>query len=63
VLEAIKQTKDTGVSAEEIGNIIGTSRTTARRYLEYLVEQKKARPDLVYGTVGRPERRYRYLSS
>lgn len=63
VMEAIKQTSDTGVSAEEIGKVIGTSRTTARRYLEYLVEQKKARPDLVYGTVGRPERRYRFLSS
>lgn len=63
VMEAIKQTSDTGVSAEEIGKVIGTSRTTARRYLEYLVEQKKARPDLVYGTVGRPERRYRFVSS
>ena len=63
IVDAMKQMNDTGVSAEEIGKVIGTSRTTARRYLEYLVEQKKARPDLVYGTVGRPERKYRLLSS
>nr|WP_276531899.1 response regulator [Brevibacillus invocatus] len=63
VLDAIKQTKDTGVSAEEISKEIGTSRTTARRYLEYLVVEKKARADLIYGTVGRPERKYRYVAS
>lgn len=62
VLEAIRRTGDKGVSAEEIGKEIGTSRTTARRYLEYLVQEKKARPELIYGTVGRPERKYRYLS-
>ncbi|MCM3141165.1 response regulator [Brevibacillus sp. MER 51] len=61
VIEAIRQTGDKGVSAEEIGREIGTSRTTARRYLEYLVLEKKARADLIYGTVGRPERKYRYL--
>ncbi|WP_254457063.1 response regulator [Brevibacillus sp. HB2.2] len=63
VIEAIRQTGDKGVSAEEIGREIGTSRTTARRYLEYLVLEKKARADLIYGTVGRPERKYRYLPS
>ncbi|MFG0211499.1 response regulator [Brevibacillus porteri] len=61
VIEAIRQTGDKGVSAEEIGREIGTSRTTARRYLEYLVLEKKARAELIYGTVGRPERKYRYL--
>ncbi|MFQ2511480.1 response regulator [Aeromonas caviae] len=46
-------------SAEEIGSRIGVSRTTARRYLEFLVGQQLASPELEYGTVGRPERRYR----
>lgn len=54
VIEAIRQTGDKGVSAEEIGREIGTSRTTARRYLEHLVQEKKARADLIYGSVGRP---------
>ena len=48
-----------GASAEEIGGRVGVSRTTARRYLEFLVGQQLARPELEYGTVGRPERRYR----
>ncbi|WP_340673356.1 response regulator [Brevibacillus agri] len=61
VIEAIRQTGDKGVSAEEIGREIGTSRTTARRYLEHLVQEKKARADLIYGSVGRPERKYRFL--
>lgn len=61
VIQAIQRTGEKGVSAEEIGKEIGTSRTTARRYLEYLVVEKKARADLIYGTVGRPERKYRFL--
>ncbi|WP_238933349.1 response regulator [Brevibacillus choshinensis] len=61
VIEAIQRTGEKGVSAEEIGKEIGTSRTTARRYLEYLVVEKKARADLIYGTVGRPERKYRLV--
>ncbi|WP_434662531.1 response regulator [Aeromonas sp. NJAU223] len=48
-----------GASAEEVGAKMGVSRTTARRYLEFLVGQQLASPDLEYGTVGRPERRYR----
>jgi two-component system CitB family response regulator len=62
VMEAIRQADDSGLSAEEVGNVIGTSRTTARRYLEYLVTEGKARAQLVYGSVGRPERKYRLLS-
>ncbi|MGE6166637.1 response regulator [Aeromonas rivipollensis] len=56
VLAALNQQ---GASAEEIGNRVGVSRTTARRYLEFLVGQQLASPELEYGTVGRPERRYR----
>ncbi|MGY4025237.1 response regulator [Aeromonas rivuli] len=48
-----------GANAEEIGARVGVSRTTARRYLEFLVGQQLAFPELEYGTVGRPERRYR----
>ncbi|ABO90362.1 chemotaxis protein CheY [Aeromonas salmonicida subsp. salmonicida] len=50
-----------GASAEEIGNRVGVSRTTARRYLEFLVGQQLASPELEYGTVGRPERRYQAI--
>jgi two-component system, CitB family, response regulator CitT len=50
--------KNHGLSAEEVGNAIGASRITARRYLEYLSSIKEAKAELVYGIVGRPERKY-----
>lgn len=47
-----------GITAEALGVEIGVSRSTARRYLEYLVSEKRAYTELIYGSVGRPERRY-----
>jgi len=44
--------------AETVGQKIGVSRTTARRYLEYLVSTKELVVDVTYGGVGRPERHY-----
>jgi two-component system, CitB family, response regulator len=49
-----------GYTAEDLGQLIGASRTTARRYLEYLVSEEKVSADITYGGVGRPERIYRY---
>ncbi len=49
---------DSGISIEEMGLEIGASRTTARRYLEYLVTIGKCRVEHEYGIVGRPERKY-----
>lgn len=47
-----------GMTAVEIGRQIGASRSTARRYLEFLVTVKQVEATLKYGDVGRPERRY-----
>ena len=47
-----------GFSAEEVGEQSGVSRTTARRYLEHLTANGSLTAELVYGAVGRPERRY-----
>ncbi|MBG9733512.1 response regulator [Paenibacillus alvei] len=47
-----------GITAVELSSELGISRSTARRYLEYLVSLKRVRTMLIYGTVGRPERRY-----
>lgn len=58
-IRAVVQTDDDW-SAEAIGQRIGASRTTARRYLEYLVSCGEVTAEVTYGTVGRPERRYRY---
>jgi len=51
------------VNAETLGQLVGVSRTTARRYLEYLVSCEQLEADISYGTVGRPERRYRRKSN
>ncbi|KMK78010.1 response regulator [Alkalihalobacillus pseudalcaliphilus] len=47
-----------GMAAEEVGQAIGVSRTTSRRYLEYLISVGEAKAELAYGIVGRPERKY-----
>lgn len=51
-----------GTTAETLGKDLGMSRSTARRYLEHLVSENKVATDLIYGTVGRPERRYLLLN-
>lgn len=47
-----------GITAEKLGLELGISRTTARRYLEHLMEDKVIHVEHIYGSVGRPERRY-----
>ncbi|WP_417226152.1 response regulator [Amphritea sp.] len=49
---------DNSLNAEETGELIGASRTTARRYLEYMVSCSELSTEVSYGSVGRPERRY-----
>ncbi len=60
-LEAIRQlfkNKEDLFTAENVSQQIGSGRTTARRYLEYLISKKELIANVSYGTVGRPERRY-----
>lgn len=52
------QSNDGGLTSEDVGQKLGASRTTARRYLEYLVGTGHLKAESVYGIVGRPERRY-----
>ena len=49
-----------GMSAAETAAGLGTSRITARRYLEYLVETGLASRTPRYGGAGRPETEYRW---
>lgn len=46
------------LGASTVGEAIGVSRTTARRYLEYMVSSGELVVDVSYGGVGRPERYY-----
>ncbi|BDM64072.1 transcriptional regulatory protein [Shewanella sp. NFH-SH190041] len=46
------------ITAVKVGEQIGVSRSTARRYLEYMVESSELKANQHYGAVGRPERHY-----
>ena len=50
-----------GFSASEAAEALGTSRITARRYLEYLCEIGLAERRPRYGGAGRPEVEYRWV--
>ncbi len=47
------------LAAMQVARVMGASRSTARRYLEFLVSVQVVSAELGYGDVGRPERRYR----
>lgn len=50
------------LTADQVAKIIGSSRNTARRYLDYLHKEGALNIDIDYGTIGRPEKKY-YLVS
>ena len=52
---AILKAADEGRTAEQIGRLAGVSRSTARLYLNHLVECGQADQVLQYGGVGRPQ--------
>jgi len=51
------------ISATEIAEQVGISRSTAQRYLAELARQGKVELRLHYGATGRPEHRYRIAGS
>lgn len=61
VREAIKK-REKGFNSENMAAELGVSRTTARRYLEYLITTKEIEAKLEYGVIGRPERYYHKLN-
>lgn len=50
------------VSASEVAERAGVSRVTARRYLEHLCADGRAELRMRYGSAGRPEHLYRWVS-
>ena len=54
----LRENPDT-FSAQEIGDRLGLSRSTARRYLEFLMMSERLVVEYAYRKVGRPEKRYR----
>ncbi|MEI4768948.1 response regulator [Psychrobacillus sp. FJAT-51614] len=50
------------LSADEFSQLVGISYSTMRRYLEYLVSLEEMEVEIIYGSVGRPERKYKLLT-
>lgn len=59
ITELFQKDKVSIFGAEELGKRVGVSRTTARKYLEYLIGTGFLEVKLDYSTKGRPERKYR----
>jgi len=60
VRSIFEESKTQELTASQLSELIGSSRSTARRYLEYLVSEQFLQTKLLYGSVGRPERKYVY---
>lgn len=60
VISALENVENSA-TAMQVSVATGVSRSTARRYLEFLVSVDVACAELGYGDVGRPERRYRLV--
>jgi len=58
-IESLLKEKDETFSAQEVGDRLGISRSTARRYLEFLTLSERVVVEFAYRRVGRPEKRYR----
>ncbi|MGT3280427.1 two-component response regulator DpiA [Yersinia enterocolitica] len=50
-------------TAENVAQLLGLSRTTARRYLEFCATNQALQAEIIYGKVGRPQRIYRSKKS
>lgn len=59
VVEAVRR-QHAPEAAADVGERIGLSRVSTRRYLEHLVRMGWVHVSLRYGATGRPERRYRW---
>lgn len=61
IRQVFTKQKKAKYTANCVGMLIGVSRSTARRYLEFLVENQELAADQSYGSIGRPERSYQLL--
>lgn len=56
---AFLESHGASITAAEAAEALGMARVTVRRYLDYLVKLRRARLEIQYGSVGRPQNRYR----
>lgn len=55
------KTIEESLNADDFSQLLGISYSTTRRYLEYLVSSNEVEVEVVYGSIGRPERKYKSL--
>jgi response regulator of citrate/malate metabolism len=62
IVQALSQSQS-GLAAASVADAAGVSRVTARRYLDHLCHLGKVELTMRYGGPGRPEHRYRLMTS
>ena len=62
IMEELKNKVDVFLTSEEIGDIVGISRVTVRRYMNYLIEENRVVSIVDYNTGGRPSVKYKYIN-
>lgn len=62
VVQTLRRARS-GLAAADVAQVAGLSRVTARRYLDHLCRLGTAELTMRYGGRGRPEHRYRLLTS
>ncbi len=63
LLEVIEAIGKESFTAQDVAEMAGVSRITARRYLDYLEREEKIVLEMEYGNVGRPKNKYRLIKS
>ncbi|MEN6565830.1 MAG: response regulator [Veillonellales bacterium] len=63
VWENIQGLNGSAFSTEEIAQLVGISRISMRKYLDFLKQHKLLTLQLIYGTIGRPVYKYRCIQA
>lgn len=59
IIDGIHKMADKTFTSQQIAKIVGVSRITARRYLDYLERQNILEIEMEYGKIGRPKNKYK----
>ena len=63
VWDKILEIKDTAFSTDELAVLLGISRVSIRKYLNFLEEIKVLKKEVIYGSLGRPIYKYKCLKA
>jgi len=60
IWEAVQEMKEVPFSTEEVANVVGISRVSARKYMNFLKDLGILNVKVIYGTIGRPVYQHEY---